>query len=264
MPVASTTDHVDIHYDVGGSGPPIVLVHGITDSSADWGPIDERLAVDHTVVSLDLRGHGRSGDSDDYSPLGMAHDVEAVVDASGIEPPLVVGHSLGAVVATAYAAGAPTRGVVSIDQTLRFSDSAATIRQLEHQLRGSGFHAALHALFRHLDGPLVPDSLRSRLATNRDTARPEVVLGVWELTFSTSDEDLDGLAAMVAPGVTVPHLSIFGNDPGDDYATWLTGLIPQAQVELWDGLGHYPHLVDPDRFVDRLARFETASAGPPS
>lgn len=45
--------------------------------------------------------------------------------------------------------------------------------------------------------------------------------------------------------------------PGPAYAAWLTGLIPTATVELWEGLGHYPHLVDPDRFVRRLDEFWT-------
>ena len=252
----TTADGVRIHFEVTGSGPPVVLVHGITDSSADWEPLDERLATDHTVVRLDLRGHGRSGDAEDYSALAMAMDLAAVVDAAGLDRPLVVGHSLGAVVATAYAAGAPTRGVVNIDQTLRFSDFAATVRQLEHQLRGDGFHAALRAIFQHLDGPLVPDALRFRLVAHRDEARQDVVLGAWDLTFTATDEELDGVAAMVAPGITVPYLSLAGNDLGDDYVPWLTSLLPQATVEQWEGHGHYPHLVDPERFLVRLADFE--------
>lgn len=252
----TTADGVRIHFEVEGSGPPVVLVHGITDSADDWAPLNGRLAADHTVVRLDLRGHGRSGDAADYSALSMAQDLEAVVTAAGVDRPLLVGHSLGAVVATAYAAGAPTRGVVNIDQTLRFSDFAATVRQLEHQLRGDGFHAAMRAVFLHLDGPLAPDQLRFRLAANRDAARQDVVLGAWDLTFSSTDEDLDGVAAMVAPGITVPYLSIFGNDPGKDYLPWLTALLPQAQVEQWGDHGHYPHLVDPERFLVRLAEFE--------
>ena len=46
----------------------------------------------------------------------------------------------------------------------------------------------------------------------------------------------------------LPYLAIHGIDPGPAYAAWLTGLIPTATVEVWEGLGHYPHLVDPDRF----------------
>jgi pimeloyl-ACP methyl ester carboxylesterase len=251
----STPDGVEIHYTVEGDGPPVVLVHGITDSSADWSPVDERLAADHTVVALDLRGHGQSGDAGDYGALAMATDVSAVVEASGIDVPVVIGHSLGAAVAAAYAAGAPVRGVVAIDQSLRLSDFGAMLGQLEHQLKGSGFHPAMRAIFNSLDGVLVPDELRARLAANRDSARQDVVLGVWELVFGSSGDELDAIAASIGGAITAPVLSIHGNDPGDDYAEWLTTRMPQAtvEVELWDEHGHYPHLVDPDRFVERLS-----------
>lgn len=251
-----TADGVDIHHQIIGTGPPVVLVHGITDSSADWAPIDQRLASDHTVVTLDLRGHGRSGDAEDYSALAMVNDLAAVVEATGIEPPLVVGHSLGAVVAAAYASSAPVRGIVGIDQTLRFSDFAAMVRQLEHQLRGDGFHAAMRAIFGRLDGPLMPDSLRFRLAANRDEARQDVVLGAWDLTFSTSDDELDAMVAAMAPGITVPILALHGNELTGDYGGWLQGLVPQVEIEVWADHGHYPHLVDPERFLARLTQFE--------
>lgn len=252
----TTADGVDIHYEVMGEGPPVVLVHGITDSSAEWAPIDERLAADHTVVTLDLRGHGRSGDADDYSPLAMTLDVAAVVAATGLERPLLVGHSLGGAVVTAYAAGAPARAVVDVDQSLRFSDFKAALGQLEHQLRGGGFHPAMRAVFNSLDGALMPDYLRVRLAANRDQARQEVVLGVWDMVFAQTGEELDAVADAAGAAITVPFLAIHGSDPGDDYPAWLRTRIPHAQVERWDDHGHYPHLVDPERFLARLAELE--------
>jgi pimeloyl-ACP methyl ester carboxylesterase len=252
----ATTDGVDIHYDVIGDGPPVVLVHGITDTGADWAPIDQRLATDHTVITLDLRGHGESGDADDYSALAMTQDLAAVVAAVGIDRPLLVGHSLGGVVVTAYAAGAPALAVVDIDQSLRFSDFKAVLGQLEHQLRGSGFHPAMRAVFNALDGPLMPDHLRVRLAANRDHARQDVVLGVWDMVFTQSGDELDAMADAVGPAITVPFLAIHGSDPGEDYASWLTKRIPHAQVELWADHGHYPHLVDPERFLARIGQIE--------
>ncbi|MEM9566253.1 MAG: alpha/beta fold hydrolase, partial [Actinomycetota bacterium] len=69
-----------IHYvDHGGDGPPVVLVHGITESAASWDPIVERLGSDRRTVALDLRGHGRSGTADRYDLEVMAGDVVAVL-----------------------------------------------------------------------------------------------------------------------------------------------------------------------------------------
>jgi len=53
----------------------------------------------------------------------------------------------------------------------------------------------------------------------------------------------------------VRYLSLFGIDPGPDYADWLMSPIAGAVVEVWAEHGHYPHLVDPDRFVARLTDF---------
>ncbi|MDP2290729.1 MAG: alpha/beta hydrolase, partial [Actinomycetota bacterium] len=62
----------------------------------------------------------------------------------------------------------------------------------------------------------------------------------------------------LASAITVPYLSLHGIDPGPDYGDWLTRLVPTATVELWPDLGHYVQLVEPDRFLARLAEFEAA------
>lgn len=83
----------------------------------------------------------------------------------------------------------------------------------------------------------------------------DVVLGVWSTVLDTPAADLAEMVAALARGITVPYLSLHSSDPGPGYADWLTELVPTAVVEEWPGVGHYPHLVDPDRFVHRLETF---------
>ncbi len=64
--------------------------------------------------------------------------------------------------------------------------------------------------------------------------------------------------AALAGAVKVPYLSLHGIDPGPEYAPWLTRLVPTATVEVWPEHGHYPHLVDQARFLQRLHDFEAA------
>jgi pimeloyl-ACP methyl ester carboxylesterase len=85
-----------------------------------------------------------------------------------------------------------------------------------------------------------------------------VVLGVWDMVFASTPEELDAIAGAIGPAITVPFLAIHGNDPGEDYADWLRAHLPHAVVELWPDHGHYPHLVDADRFLARVAEFEQA------
>lgn len=88
--------------------------------------------------------------------------------------------------------------------------------------------------------------------------RPDqsVVLGIWDVVLSSSVEELDAVVDAVAGAITVPYLSLHGIDPGPDYAAWLTSRIPTATVEVWPDTGHYPHLIAPDRFVERVVAFD--------
>lgn len=252
-----TDDGVTIAYSISGEpgAPPVVLVHGITDSHSDWAPVAKVLATDHRVVALDLRGHGASGEANDYAAMAMSLDVAAVCRAEGIVRPTVVGHSLGAVVASAFAAQYPTAGVVNVDQSLRFSDFAAGLRPLQPMLSGEQFHEALGMIFASMEGTMLTEAQRTDLAEHRRRASQEVVLGVWSMVFDSTDEELDATAGAIGAAIEVPYLSLHGLDPGADYADWLGERIPGATVELWAEHGHYPHLADPERFVRRIRAF---------
>ena len=82
------------------------------------------------------------------------------------------------------------------------------------------------------------------------------MLGVWDMMFTATAADLDAVVDQLAAAVTVPYLSLHGIDPGPDYAGWLTGKIPSATVEVWADQGHYPHLIEPQRFIDRVVEFD--------
>ncbi len=84
-----------------------------------------------------------------------------------------------------------------------------------------------------------------------------MVLGIWATLLDTPTEVLDRANESLLSGIEVPYLSLHGSDPGREYPAWLTELVPTASVEVWDGDGHYPHLVEPDRFVERLEAFDT-------
>lgn len=119
--VASPVDGTELVYDVRGAGRPVVLLHGSVLSRAIWrglgylGP----LAAEHTVVRMDLRGHGRSGAPHDpaaYTQEHLSEDLLAVLDAAGIQQAALVGYSLGARIALTAALREPARvtGLVSL------------------------------------------------------------------------------------------------------------------------------------------------------
>lgn len=253
---------------VQGEGPALVLVHGITESRRSWDPLLADLAGDHLVVAVDLRGHGESSFGDAYDPVSLATDVHDAVSAVGVStggesavgvsPPIVIGHSLGGVVVSAYAAVFGAKAVVNVDQPLRLASFKDQLGSVESLLRGdeAGFQSFIAALFESMAGPLSPAE-SARIGALRQP-RQDVVLGIWATVLESSVEELDATIDALAAGVRVPYLSLHGIDPGPEYADWLTARIPTALVEVWPDHGHYPHLVDPARFTARLRAFESA------
>jgi pimeloyl-ACP methyl ester carboxylesterase len=255
----TTVDGAAIAYDDRGDGKPLVLVHGITEARGMWDPVTDLLASQWRVVRVDLRGHGASDRRPPYDLATMAGDVAAVVDSLGFDRPLLVGHSLGGAVVSAYGgAGLPARGIVNVDQMLRLGEFQALLEPLVPMLQGdeAAFRSAVDMMFSVLEGPL-PPAEHDRL---RALSSPEqaVVLGVWAPLLEASAADLDALAGEILTGIRVPYLAIHGTDPGVEYVQWLLGHVGtgNARVEVWPDHGHYPQLIDPARFFERLDQFD--------
>src|SRR6201993_2201378 len=99
-----------VAYRLAGSGPPIVLIHGITASSRVWETVGPRLARDHTVLAPDLLGHGHSAKPrGDYSMGAFASGIRDLVVSLELGPATVIGHSLGGGVAMQFAYQFPER-----------------------------------------------------------------------------------------------------------------------------------------------------------
>ena len=99
---------IDLHghhaiYRVAGSGPPVVLIHGMINSSRHWEQVAMRLAGDYTVIAPDLLGHGDSATPrGDYSLGAHAASIRDLLSAIGVDRATIVGHSLGGGVAMQY------------------------------------------------------------------------------------------------------------------------------------------------------------------
>ncbi len=101
--------------EYGGSGTPVLLLHGATRTLADWEPIARDLLPHHRVVAMELRNHGRSGDGP-WTWEAVLHDLRLAMAATGLERPAIVGHSLGGMIAALYSAsGGECLCVVNLD-----------------------------------------------------------------------------------------------------------------------------------------------------
>jgi len=116
--LTTPTTGLTVHYrDWGGTGRPILLLHGLASSAQIWDFVAPALRGRGHALAIDQRGHGATGKPDDgYAYATIVADLAGVVQALGLAPPIVVGHSWGASVALSYAAQTPAcPGAVLID-----------------------------------------------------------------------------------------------------------------------------------------------------
>jgi len=239
-------------YDIEGEGTPVVLLHGLTFDRTTWRPITERLGDGVQTIAVDLPGHGASpGPAVTLDELVVRiHELLASLD---IDEPVVVGHSIGASLAFFYAGRFPARGVVGVDQPLDVRAFSALLKQIEPVLRGPGFASAFERFQESMEIDRIPEPLRS-LVYDAQRIEQDVVVGYWEEVLRS---DTDALQARIDDGlasIEIPALAVFGRTMPEGSEHGLAR-VHDLELEEWPGLGHFPHLVDADRFTARLRAF---------
>ncbi|MFD9356069.1 alpha/beta fold hydrolase [Streptomyces sp. NPDC060031] len=106
-----TVNGIELAYQAAGpgGGEPLLLLAALGESSEDWAPVRDELARERRVYALDLRGHGGSARTAEYSLELMRDDVLGFLDALGLDRADLIGHSMGGVVAHLVAQRQPHR-----------------------------------------------------------------------------------------------------------------------------------------------------------
>lgn len=252
-----------LHVDALGHGPPLVLLHGWAMHSGMWGSVVPRLAKRHRVHAADLPGHGRSPVLPRFTLDGVVEALETAF-AGEHTPLVVVGWSLGGLVALKWALARPARieRLVLVATSPRFAADAAwepamsretlqrfgneldvawkatVLRFLTLQMRGSEHgHAALAAL-------------RSEIFARGEPSRRTLAQSL-EVLCTT---DLRADAGQIAQ----PALVLSGaRDTLAPAAAgqWLAAALPNARFVSLAGAAHVPFLSHPDEFDRALGAF---------
>jgi pimeloyl-ACP methyl ester carboxylesterase len=263
-------DGMRFHYTEWGaaSAPPVVMLHGLNVQCHTWDPIARELAADYHVICMDMRGHGdsdwaRSG----YRVRSMARDVHGLIDALGLGPVDLVGHSAGVRVAIAVAGEKPetVRRLALSDAGPANSKSGAVAMrdfiQATTNLRGFrsedearefylGFHPEWQPEFIDLH---VQHQLRVNWAGKLvPKADPDVQ---W-ITGSVSLPDVSYLWQM-SKLLTMPTLLLVGrrsNVLDEEVVEKMLAVMPNSTVS-WFDTGHYVPRERPEEFTEVLQKF---------
>jgi pimeloyl-ACP methyl ester carboxylesterase len=243
---------------VEGAGDPVcILIHGITLDRDDLRPLAEPLSANHLVVSIDLRGHGQSPTGPSYEIDALAADVRALADELDLRNAVVIGHSLGGLVALEAAATAPDRfgGLVILDSSPAPQPEAlAWLRGLEETLARPDFETAWPEFCRTaLFGWTARDELRDRVSAQMGSAPAELVRPLVR-SFNDYAEhrsvDALGMCAM-------PILIVSSSSPTHD-ARRVVEAAPQAVFAQVAASGHFMHHEVPEQLYPMVEHFLSA------
>jgi pimeloyl-ACP methyl ester carboxylesterase len=263
----------EVVYRRAGSGPPVVLVHGMVNSSRHWAAVAERLADRYDVIAPDLVGHGDSATPrGDYSLGAHASVIRDLLSSLGIERATLVGHSLGGGVAMVFfwqfpqrverlaliSSGGLGRDVSPLLRTASLPGVKGLISAAAHPLvtngmhragarlreRGSGLGVQLQAVSRALRPLETPGAREAFVQTLRAVIDPR------GQRVSANDRLylLRGMPTLIAWGERDHTIPI-----AHGIAAHQT--IPHSRFETLPKAAHFPHLEDPDGLAAALADF---------
>jgi pimeloyl-ACP methyl ester carboxylesterase len=262
-----------VAYRCAGSGPAIVLVHGITSTSATWERVIPYLATRFTVIAPDLLGHGQSAKPrGDYSLGAYASGVRDLMVSLGHDSATFVGHSLGGGVVMQLAYQFPERC-----ERLVLVDSGGLGREVNFLLRAATLPLSevvlpLLASTRILEAGRGVSRLFGRLGVRAGTDMAELAKGHASLADAEARSAfVHTLRTIVDPGGQrvnasdrlylarhVPFLLVWGeHDPiiPVEHGRTAHELVPSSRLEVFENAGHFPHVDDPQRFLDVLLDF---------
>ena len=233
--------------------PPMVLLHGLTFERRQWAPVVARLG-DRRTVALDLPGHGESPRGS-YTFDDVTGAIHEAVTAAGLRRPVLIGHSIGGVLATRDAARYPARAVLNLDQPLLAGPFGEFLHEREEVLRGPGHLSVWEELRAGMGIGELPEDARRLL---RSTPRQDLFLGYWREILDNDPADLRvrrtrELAALHAAGTGYHHVS--RAELPAPYRDWLLSVVPGAGFTVLPGSGHFPHLSRPDAVAEIAARW---------
>jgi pimeloyl-ACP methyl ester carboxylesterase len=242
-------DGVKIYYEVHGSGPPLILTHGYSSTSAMWNGQIEALSKQHQLILWDMRGHGQSdypGDPAAYSEALTVADIAALLDEVGAARAIVGGLSLGGYMSLAFYRAHPERvsALLIIDTGPGFKKDEA--REVWNE--------------------------RARATADRfDREGLDVLKSASRERSTVSHRDASGLARAargmltqrdakvieVLPEIKVPSLVVVGADDTPFLAAsdYMAAKIPGARKAVIPAAGHAVNIDQPEAFIEAVMPF---------
>jgi pimeloyl-ACP methyl ester carboxylesterase len=245
-------DGVALTYADAGSGdPPILLIHGAMNDHSYFAPQFEHFRRRHRTIAVDLRGHGRSAKPrQDYTIHGFAEDVAWLGREISLVGPVIVGHSMGGLVALDIAArfaDLPAAVVILDTPVVPPQPFADALRPFATALRTPAFREAIREFLSSFIG-FADDPARARGLLDEMATTPQHVIA------SAMEDYLAYDSAAAAAACKLPLIYVSSGPWFADVAR-LRELCPQLVTGQTVGSGHYHQLEVPEQINAMIDRF---------
>lgn len=242
MPKLKRPDGVDIHYEVHGSGPVILLTHGYSSTAQMWSGQIEPLSKEHTLVLWDMRGHGQSDYPEDdalYSEAATVADMSAILDAVGAKSAIVGGLSLGGYMSLAFYRDHPERV-----EALLIIDTGPGFKKDEAREAWNTTAMKTAQRWEEQGLALLQSFSPERRNANHRSAEGLARAGRRMLT------QRDSSVISLLPEIKVPSLVVVGSEdaPFLAAADYMAARIPGAQKVVIQNAGHAANIDQPTAF----------------
>jgi sigma-B regulation protein RsbQ len=249
--VVNAADGVPINYSAQGKGDTaLVFVHCWACDRTYWDNQVPEFAKNYRVVTIDLPGHGQSGQGrKSWSIDSFAEDVKAVVTKLDLKRVVLVGSSMGGPISVAAARSMPERvvAIVPVDSLLNVEQKItpeqidAVVKQMQADYKGSVTALTNQFFF----SPNTPAAVKERVIKDATSRPPDLAVAILKGIFAN-----DVLPALRE--IKVPIHAINGDRAPTDLAA-NRKYASQFDATILKGMGHYPMLEDPTRFNQALA-----------
>ena len=266
MPTVRTND-VETYYERRGEGPPVIFVHAAAVDHAMWDDQVDALGDEYTTVAYDVRGHGRTGGSDEprYTMDLFAEDLHALVTELALDRPVICGLSLGGMIAQTYAATHPDRvaGLILAD-----TFAPPILTRGEWFLRRIAMNALIPPV--RLLGYERVERVNVRLTERFHRGAAGDYANVERLRETgpgmATDEFVKVIRAITTfhevsidlREITAQTLVLYGENELPSikrHAAELAARLPSVEIEQVPGAGHASNLDDPEYFTAAIREF---------
>jgi pimeloyl-ACP methyl ester carboxylesterase len=242
-------DGVNIHYEVHGSGPALLLTHGYSSTSAMWQGEIAALAEHHTLVLWDMRGHGQSDYPDDpsaYSEALTVADMAALLDEVGAHSAVVGGLSLGGYMSLAFYRSYPQRV-----RALLIIDTGPGFKKDNARQAWNARARATADRFEQEGLAVLQSASRERSTVHHRNASGLARAARGMLT------QRDARVIELLPDIKVPSLVVVGADDAPFLAAsdYMAAKIPGARKAVIPAAGHAVNIDAPQAFLGAVLPF---------